>query len=91
MEELKEWGYALLGFGLIVGILVFVFTQTSLSGEKPQQAETVSCDRNYTGCVPVYPPDVDCNSVDGPVRVTGVDVHNLDGDGDGSACEPFIE
>ncbi|MDQ3610491.1 MAG: excalibur calcium-binding domain-containing protein [Actinomycetota bacterium] len=46
------------------------------------------CDPNYTGgCVPVYPPDVNCGEVDGPVRVVGRDVHGLDGDGDGIACE----
>ncbi|CAN5882083.1 hypothetical protein BH24ACT15_BH24ACT15_05410 [soil metagenome] len=46
------------------------------------------CDPNYTGdCVPVYPPDVNCGQVDGPVRVVGRDVHGLDGDGDGLGCE----
>lgn len=44
-------------------------------------------DSNYSGCVPEYPPDVDCADVDGPVEVTGDDPHGLDRDGDGSACE----
>ena len=50
--------------------------------------EVTSCDHNYGGCVPVYPPDVDCSRVDGPVAVLGDDPHNLNGDGDRRACEP---
>jgi micrococcal nuclease len=50
------------------------------------------CDPNYSGgCVPPYPPDVDCADIRAlgiaPVRVIGVDVHRLDGDGDGVGCE----
>lgn len=50
------------------------------------------CDPNYSGgCVPAYPPDVDCADVRAlgiaPVRVIGTDVHRLDGDGDGYGCE----
>lgn len=46
-----------------------------------------SCDPGYSGCVPAYPPDVNCPGVDGPVQVTGSDPHGLDRDGDGVACE----
>lgn len=46
-----------------------------------------SCDPNYSGCVPVFPPDVNCPDVDGPVDVTGEDVHGLDREGDGVGCE----
>jgi hypothetical protein len=46
-----------------------------------------SCDPNYSGCVPPYPPDVNCPQVAGPVQVVGSDPHRLDGDGDGVACE----
>lgn len=46
-----------------------------------------NCDPNYTGCVPPYPPDVDCADINGPVQVVGSDPHRLDGDGDGVACE----
>lgn len=54
---------------------------------EPEQAEE-DCDSNYSGgCVPPYPPDVDCGDVAGPVAVTGEDVHELDGNDDGSACE----
>lgn len=28
-----------------------------------------NCDPNYSGCVPRYPPDIDCADVDGPVTV----------------------
>lgn len=56
------------------------------------RARPGSCDPNYTGgCVPPYPPDVDCADLRalgiGPVRVIGTDVHHLDGDGDGWGCE----
>jgi micrococcal nuclease len=50
---------------------------------------TASCDPRYSGCIPVYPPDVDCRQVDGPVVVLGEDPHNLDGDHDRLACEPL--
>ncbi len=50
------------------------------------------CDPNYAGgCVPPYPPDVDCADIRAlgiaPVRVIGSDPHRLDGDGDGLGCE----
>lgn len=51
------------------------------------------CDPNYSGCVPVAS-DVDCigGSGNGPeytgqVRVIGIDIYDLDRDGDGIACE----
>jgi endonuclease YncB( thermonuclease family) len=49
------------------------------------------CDPNYQGCLPPYPPDIDCSEVKkmglAPIRVIGVDVHKLDGDGDGIGCD----
>jgi hypothetical protein len=45
------------------------------------------CDPNYSGCVPAYPPDVDCAEVGGSVSVYGSDPHGLDADGDGVGCE----
>lgn len=50
------------------------------------------CDPNYAGgCVPPYPPDLDCKDLRAlgidPVRVVGSDPHGLDGDGDGFGCE----
>ena len=52
---------------------------------------TGKCDPNYTGgCVPLYPPDVDCADIRAlgiaPVRVIGSDPHRLDGNGDGYGC-----
>ena len=48
------------------------------------------CDPNYSGaCVPVFPPDVDCNGYEN-VRVVGDDVHRLDRDNDGIGCEKDI-
>jgi hypothetical protein len=56
-------------------------------------APTGGCDPNYSGCVPIAS-DVDCAggsgngpAYTGPVQVTGVDVYELDSDGDGVACE----
>lgn len=49
------------------------------------------CDPNYTGCVPPYPPDVDCIDVRQEVDVIGQDVHNLDLGGDGQACEIYFK
>ncbi|MER7335204.1 MULTISPECIES: G5 domain-containing protein [unclassified Micromonospora] len=57
--------------------------------------ETRTCDPNYSGaCVPVAS-DVDCAGgsgngpayVDGPVRVVGHDIYELDNDGDGIGCD----
>jgi endonuclease YncB( thermonuclease family) len=49
------------------------------------------CDPNYQGCLPPYPPDLDCSDIKkmglAPIGVIGVDVHKLDGDGDGIGCD----
>jgi hypothetical protein len=45
------------------------------------------CDPNYSGCVPAYPPDVDCDEVGESVGVIGSDPHGLDADGDLVGCE----
>ena len=51
---------------------------------------TSGCDLNYAGCIPPYPPDLDCSDIKAlglaPVTVIGKDPHRLDGDGDGQAC-----
>jgi hypothetical protein len=48
------------------------------------------CYPNYAGCVPMYPPDLDCGDIKAlglaPVIVIGKDPHKLDGDGDGQGC-----
>lgn len=50
-------------------------------------APGAGCEPGYDPCVPIYPPDVNCADVNGPIRVTGPDPHGLDRDGDGIACE----
>lgn len=51
----------------------------------------LKCDPNYAGCIPVFPPDVNCTDIKrlglAPVKVIGRDVHNLDRDGDGIGCD----
>lgn len=50
-----------------------------------------NCDPNYGGCVPMFPPDLDCPDVRAlglaPVQRIGADPHRLDRDGDGIGCE----
>jgi hypothetical protein len=57
--------------------------------------QTQKCDPNYSGaCVPIAS-DVDCAGgggngpayVQGPVRVIGTDIYDLDRDGDGIGCD----
>jgi len=54
-------------------------------------ASNSKCDPNYQGCIPPYPPDLDCSDIKrmglAPIRVIGVDVHKFDGDGDGIGCD----
>jgi hypothetical protein len=59
------------------------------------QEQGSSCDSNYSGaCVPIAS-DVDCAGgsgngpayTRGPVKVIGIDIYDLDRDGDGIACE----
>lgn len=73
--------------GVIMGAAVGVAPATG--------AQHGSCDSNYSGgCVPVAS-DVDCEGgsgngpeyVSGPVTVVGDDIYELDGNGDGVACE----
>jgi endonuclease YncB( thermonuclease family) len=50
-----------------------------------------NCDVNYQGCIPPFPPDLDCTDIKrmglAPVRVIGIDLHKFDGDGDGIGCD----
>ena len=60
-------------------------------GDKPKDRGNSGggsgCADGYQPCIPPYPPDVNCEDVDGPIRVSGSDPHGLDADGDGVACE----
>jgi micrococcal nuclease len=65
---------------------------TKQSGPATTQPANAKCDPNYAGgCVPPYPPDIDCSDIRAmgiaPVRVVGSDPHHLDGDKDGFGCE----
>ncbi len=82
---------------LSLAVLPVVFAQCAPSGcapGTPAPPPASSCDRNYTGCVPIDS-DVDCEggqgdgpSYTGMVKVIGIDVYELDRNGDGWACEP---
>ena len=58
--------------------------------ETPVANPSTTCDPNYGGCVPLYPPDLNCSDIKAlglaPVTSTGLDPHGLDADGDGTAC-----
>ena len=69
-----------------------VTTVSAISTSNVSAASSgAKCDPNYAGCIPVFPPDVDCAEIKrlglAPVRVIGKDVHNLDRDGNGSGCD----
>lgn len=51
--------------------------------------QDTTCARDYEGvCIPPSPPDLDCADLaHSNFPVVGVDSHNLDVDGDGTACE----
>jgi hypothetical protein len=81
---------------LTIGFAVgFAFAPAANAAPLPQE-QSSNCDSNYSGaCVPAGASDVDCAGgsgngpeyVSGPVYVEGNDVHELDRDGDGVACE----
>lgn len=63
----------------------------ALSTQKDSiQNPNSACDVNYEGCVPTFPPDLNCDDIRrlglAPVRVIGKDLHRLDADGDGIGC-----
>lgn len=84
----------------IVGTTYLSSTLDVISNEEPESAVSGAstsgpgCDPNYSGCVPIAS-DVDCAGgggngpayVTGPITVIGTDIYELDGDGDGRACE----
>jgi endonuclease YncB( thermonuclease family) len=67
--------------------------QTDAFKSSPSAAvlSNTSCNANYAGCVPAYPPDLDCVDIKrlnlAPVKVIGRDLHRLDRDGDGIGCD----
>jgi endonuclease YncB( thermonuclease family) len=65
--------------------------KTSISSASQALNPDTSCDPNYEGCIPVFPPDLDCSDIKrlgiAPVGVIGKDFHKLDRDGDGIGCD----
>lgn len=69
-------------------------TEVVAVGTRPKAPPKPTCDPNYSGCVPIAS-DVDCEGgsgdgpayVKGPVTVIGVDIYDLDRDGDGVGCD----
>jgi endonuclease YncB( thermonuclease family) len=65
--------------------------QTSVISPSNSGSMNSVCDPNYSGCVPAFPPDLDCADIKqlnlAPIKVTGKDVHKLDRDGDGIGCD----
>lgn len=60
--------------------------------ESSLKASTNSrCDPNYAGCIPPYPPNLDCVDIKRmgltPIFVKAKDVHKFDFDGDGVGCD----
>jgi micrococcal nuclease len=55
----------------------------------PTNTASGGCDPNYAGaCVPISAADLDCSDIGAhDFRVVGTDVHGLDGNHDGVACE----
>ena len=64
---------------------------TAVTTPSSPSSTGVKCDPNYEGCIPVFPPDVDCTDIKrlglAPVKVIGKDIHKLDRDGDGIGCD----
>jgi endonuclease YncB( thermonuclease family) len=64
---------------------------TAVTSTASASSTGMKCDPNYGGCIPVFPPDVNCTVIKrlglAPVKVIGTDVHKLDRDGDGIGCD----
>ena len=64
---------------------------TAASTSASASTSGVKCDPNYAGCIPIFPPDLDCTDIEqlglAPVKIIGTDVHRLDRDGDGIGCD----
>jgi hypothetical protein len=61
-----------------------------ITSQATAPSPSTGCDLNYAGCIPLFPPDLNCSDIKAlglaPVTVLGKDPHRLDGDGDGKAC-----
>jgi hypothetical protein len=75
--------------------VVAIGTKEEVVAPPPAPEPAGDCNANYSdACVPIAS-DVDCAAgtgngpayVDGPVRMIGPDIYDLDRDGDGIACD----
>ena len=66
-------------------------TGAVVTAEPTSMPKNSRCDPNYRGCIPTYPPDLDCADIKklglAPIRVIGKDVHKFDSNGDGVGCD----
>jgi micrococcal nuclease len=65
-------------------------TGAAVTAKSVSEPTNSKCDPNYKGCIPTYPPDLDCTDIKklglAPIRVIGKDVHKFDSDGDRIGC-----
>ena len=70
--------------------LTTVAQNPAAGGNSSGNSSGGQCDPNYEGCIPLFPPDLNCSDIKrlglAPVKVIGRDVHRLDADGDGIGC-----
>jgi hypothetical protein len=66
-------------------------SNTASNTASTRSSAKTKCDANYQGCIPPYPPDLDCSDIKrmglAPILVTGNDIHKFDADGDGIGCD----
>lgn len=82
---MKNWGYWLAGFTIMIALVLMQLPTTSA-----QIAENrTNCDASYPDvCIPSPPPDLDCKDIPHRnFRVLKPDPHRFDGDKDGIGCE----
>jgi endonuclease YncB( thermonuclease family) len=76
-------------WGACPGTKLNPYSALTTISQAPAQTDG-ACDPNYEGCIPLFPPDLNCTDIKrlglAPVRVIGKDVHRLDADGDGIGC-----
>lgn len=83
------WGSVAAAAALIAAGLAL--TNGAESGQQVEQRSadvSDGCDPNYEPCIPLLD-DLSCPDIKQLVTVTGVDVHDLDRDGDGVGCEIY--
>ena len=69
----------------ILATIVGTYAGVALAST-PTLKQLRGCSPNYVQCLPIVE-DLDCDAIEGSVKVSGPDVYRLDRDGDGIACE----